>query len=57
MSQKKNYNPNITCNVNDCRYNDKSEDCCTLSQIDICQEQKHVTSEHGTCCHSFECKE
>ena len=52
-----NYNPNIGCNVSDCRYNDKSEDCCTLSQIDVCQEAKNVTSEHGTCCHSFECKD
>ena len=57
MPQKKNYNPNIACNVSDCRYNDKSEDCCTLTQIDVCQEQKNVTSEHGTCRHSFECKD
>jgi len=56
MDMPKQYNPNITCNVSDCRYNDKSEGCCTLNQINVHQEQKNVTSEHGTCCHSFECK-
>jgi len=53
---KQNYNPNINCNVADCRYNDKSEKCCTLTQICVQHEQKNVTSEHGTCCHSFECR-
>ena len=50
------YNPNISCNVADCRYNCKSEACCTLDQIDVHQESKHTTSEHSTCCHSFECR-
>jgi len=54
MPQK--YNPNIGCNVQQCRYNNKSEERCTLSQIDVQQEAEDAVSEHGTCCHSFECK-
>jgi len=54
MQQK--YNPNIGCNVQQCRYNNKSEERCTLSQIDVQQESEDAVSEHGTCCHSFECK-
>ncbi|MCL2195102.1 MAG: DUF1540 domain-containing protein [Oscillospiraceae bacterium] len=56
MSNQK-YNPNITCNVADCRYNHNASSCCTLNQICVNCEQKNVTSEHGTCCHSFECKQ
>lgn len=51
------YNPNIACNVKDCRYNSRKEECCTLSQIDVQQEGKDVMSEHSTCCHSFELKD
>jgi|GEM_PF-1697777 len=57
MPNNNKYNPNITCNVGDCRYNHNSSSCCTLNQICVNCEQKHVTSEHGTCCHSFECKQ
>ena len=54
---KQEYNPSIGCNVSDCRYNCKSEDRCTLTQIDVHQEDSEVTSEHNTCCHSFEMKD
>jgi len=53
---RQNYNPNIHCNVPQCRFNCHGENCCTLSEIDVQQEAKEVSSEHSTCCHSFECK-
>ena len=48
------HNPQIHCNVAQCRFNCKSEDCCSLSEIDVQQEARQVSSEHSTCCHSFE---
>ena len=56
MAQQQ-YNPNIGCNVQQCRFLCKSESCCSLDQIDVHQEAKNVTSEHNTCCHSFEMKD
>ena len=56
VAQQK-FNPNIGCNVQQCRYLCKSEDRCSLDQIDVHQEARNVTSEHNTCCHSFELKE
>ena len=53
---KQDFNPHIRCNVAQCRFNCKSEDCCSLTEIDVQQEAKQVASEHSTCCHSFECK-
>jgi len=50
------FNPNIGCNVRQCKYNSKAANCCTLPQIDVMQENEDPVSEHGTCCHSFECK-
>ena len=57
MPSQQNYNPNISCNVHDCRFNCKNAECCSLTQIDVHQEDKNVTSEHSTCCHSFESKD
>jgi hypothetical protein len=54
--QKKDPNPNIGCNVDDCRYHCKGEQCCSLHQIEVLQENEKATSEHATCCHSFACK-
>lgn len=56
MMQPKKFNPHIGCNVQQCRYLCKSEGCCSLDQIDVYQEEKNATSEHNTCCHSFELK-
>ncbi|MDR1927695.1 MAG: DUF1540 domain-containing protein [Oscillospiraceae bacterium] len=57
MTQPQNQNPNISCNVAQCRFNCKSEQCCSLNQIDVLQETKNASSEHATCCHSFQCKD
>ncbi|MCL2106334.1 MAG: DUF1540 domain-containing protein [Oscillospiraceae bacterium] len=54
-AQKKE-NHSIGCNVTDCRYNCRMEACCSLDQIDVKKETQNATSEHSTCCHSFECK-
>ncbi|MDR2646760.1 MAG: DUF1540 domain-containing protein [Oscillospiraceae bacterium] len=48
---------NIGCNVDQCRFHCKNEQCCSLEQIDIIAEAKDPASEHATCCHSFECKQ
>ncbi|MDR3314139.1 MAG: DUF1540 domain-containing protein [Oscillospiraceae bacterium] len=56
MAQQQPTNPNIGCNVSECRYNCKGDQCCSLGQIEIVQENKKANSEHATCCHSFECK-
>jgi len=56
VAQQK-YNPHIGCNVQQCRHLNKSEDRCSLEEIDVHQEAKNVTSEHNTCCHSFELKD
>ena len=56
MAQQQ-HNPHIGCNVEQCRYNCRSEDHCTLEQIHVYQEAKNVVSEHNTCCHSFELKD
>ncbi|MDR1465628.1 MAG: DUF1540 domain-containing protein [Oscillospiraceae bacterium] len=56
MAQTQNKNTNIGCNVAQCRYNCKADQCCSLNQIDVVQEAKNANSEHATCCHSFECR-
>jgi len=56
VAQQK-YNPHIGCNVQQCRHLNKSEDRCSLEEIAVHQEAKNVTSEHNTCCHSFELKD
>ena len=56
MQPMQSHNPNIGCNVRQCRYNSRASDCCTLAQIDVMQESEEAKSEHGTCCHSFECR-
>ena len=56
MEQQK-YNPNIGCNVTQCRYQCTPQGCCSLDQIDVHQEAQNVAAtEHNTCCHSFECR-
>jgi hypothetical protein len=56
MAQPKAQNMSIGCNVSQCRYNVKSDQCCSLNQIDILAETKEASTEHHTCCHSFEVK-
>ncbi|MDR1734590.1 MAG: DUF1540 domain-containing protein [Oscillospiraceae bacterium] len=50
-------NENISCNVSQCRYNSRLHKCCTLQQVDILAEAKEASTEHHTCCHSFEAKQ
>lgn len=56
MTPQQRQNQNIGCNVSQCRYNCRAEQCCSLDQIEVLQEERDGKSEHATCCHSFECK-
>lgn len=49
-------NDSIKCNIENCKYNNASENYCTLSQIQIGTHEANPTMIECTDCESFELK-
>ena len=49
-------NSSIGCTVNNCKYNNQSENYCTLEKIQVGTHESNPTQKECTDCNSFEMK-
>lgn len=52
-SMHEGHNDSIKCNVSECKYHDKGESYCTLSQINVTKHDSVANTPECTDCGSF----
>ncbi|AJA48239.1 hypothetical protein DUF1540 [Clostridium pasteurianum DSM 525 = ATCC 6013] len=53
-SMNSGHNNSIGCTVNECKYNDRSDNYCTLQKIEVVKHESIANTVECTDCGSFE---
>lgn len=54
MNSGHNHNSSIGCTVNECKYNDRSDNYCTLQKIEVVKHESIANTAECTDCGSFQ---